>query len=65
MHEAIAALCGRKGLPAPTHYAVRNWKTRNSIPSEYWTLVIKAAAALDVVITTDQLARMAAAKLAA
>ncbi|MBL1274450.1 MAG: hypothetical protein COB25_018560 [Oceanospirillales bacterium] len=39
------------------------WKARNSIPPRYWVLLIKAAKAIDVVLTYEQLVRIASREL--
>jgi hypothetical protein len=52
--EAMASAIGVKVE------AVRKWRQRDSIPSEYWLRIVESAKSTDKPITADDLARLAA-----
>lgn len=43
---------------------IRKWRTRNSIPAEYWALLLRSRTASAAKLKADHLVRMAAAKVA-
>lgn len=58
--EAIAANCETAGLDPVGIFAIKNWKARNSIPHDYWRLLISLARAEGVKLTYNQFEQFAA-----
>jgi hypothetical protein len=48
-----------------TVFQVRKWRTRNSIPPEYWKNLIAAANRRDITLTSETLVEIAANRKAA